>query len=220
MGVAAVVWSPIRTLRSVAEGRSALPGLLVVAACAVLGLVVSTTFVLSGATRRQLEQQQPTQPGLPPGFWDAFTRTVEVGVPALAALSPFLLWIPVALFMHVVTRFFGGMGPFSAMLGVVGVAQVPFLVSGALSFLVSSPQLFAAVPQQIVAAVGYAANLFGLASLVWYAVLVVIGVALARNIGYGESAGSCAISCVGLAVLIIVVGLIVSLGAFAAVSAA
>ena len=47
-----------------------------------------------------------------------------------------------------------------------------------------------------------------------------IGAAFARGIGYGESAGSCALSCVGLAVLIILVVILAAIGVFATVNAA
>lgn len=209
----AVIWSPVRTLRRVAEGRSALPGLLVVAAYAALGLILSAASVLSGATRRQIEQQQSAQPGLPPGFQDAFVRGLEIGLPIFAMLSPFFIWISISLLMQLVTRFFNGTGPLSSMFGVVGVAQVPFFISTVLSSLVALPQFFSDVPEQTALALGLAINAIGLAFLVWYAVLVAIGAAQARNIGYGESAGSCAISCAGLAVLIILVAVILGLGA-------
>jgi hypothetical protein len=51
-------------------------------------------------------------------------------------------------------------------------------------------------------------GLVALASLVWHAVLVVIGAALVRGIGYGESAGSCAVSCAGCLALIILVAVV------------
>ena len=47
----------------------------------------------------------------------------------------------------------------------------------------------------------------------WYVVLVGIGAAQARHLGYAESAGSCAVSCVGCAGLIILVVIVVGLGA-------
>ncbi|CAA9406408.1 MAG: hypothetical protein AVDCRST_MAG55-1027 [uncultured Rubrobacteraceae bacterium] len=75
MGVVAVVWSPIRTLREVAGGHSALPGFIVVSVRAAFSFVVSTILVLSGATRRQLEQGFE-QPGRDPPsrqrFWRAW----------------------------------------------------------------------------------------------------------------------------------------------------
>ncbi len=50
--------------------------------------------------------------------------------------------------------------------------------------------------------------------------LVVIGTSLARDISYGESAGSCALSCVGFGVLIIMVVIAAAIGIFATVKAA
>ena len=222
MGVVAVIWSPVRTLRWVAEGRSALPGLLVVAACAALGLIVSTTLVLAGVTRGQMEQaiEQQGQPGLPPGLFDGIVRATEVAAPIISVLSPFATWIFVSLLMQLVTRFFNGSGPLRAMLGVVGVAQVTFLVSGILSVFLVLLQSLVGIGEPAGVAIGYLSSLVSLAFLVWYAVLVVIGAAQARNIGYGESAGSCAISCVGLAILIILVGVILGIGAAIVLSAA
>jgi hypothetical protein len=52
--------------------------------------------------------------------------------------------------------------------------------------------------------------LLWLAAFVWFVVLVVIGAALARRVGYGESAGSCAISCAGSLALILVVGVVLA----------
>ncbi len=219
LGTFAVIWAPVRTLRLIAEERRAFPGFVIVAAYAGLSLIVSMAFVLGGATRRSVEQQPP-QPGLPPGFEDAFARVAEVAVPALAALSPFAIWLVVSLLMQLATRFFGGAGPLSSMLGVVGVAQAPFLVSGVLSAGLTGLQFLVGAGTPVGTALGYLVSLVGVAFFLWYVVLVVIGAALARNVGYGESAGSCALSCVGLGVLIILVVIVAAVGIFTAVNAA
>ena len=57
---------------------------------------------------------------------------------------------------------------------------------------------------------GLSGGLLSLATFVWSAVLVVIGAALARRIGYGESAGSCAVSCAGCLGLIILVAVVLA----------
>lgn len=219
LGAVAVIWSPVRTLQRVAEERRALPGFVVVALYAALGLVVSTAYVLGGVTRRSIEQQPP-QPGLPPGFEDTLVRVAEVAVPALAALLPFAVWLVVSLLMQLTTRFFGGAGPFSSMLGVVGVAQAPFLVNVVVGAVLMGLQLLAGAGTPAGAALGYLVSLVGLAFFLWYVVLVVIGAALARNVGYGESAGSCALSCVGLGILIILVVIVAAIGIFTTVNAA
>lgn len=219
LGAVAVIWNPVRTLRRVAEGRRAFPGFVVVAAYAALSLILSTALVLGGVTRRSIEQQ-PSQPGLPPGLEDTLARVAETAVPALAVLSPFAIWLVVSLLMQLATRLFGGAGPLSAMLGVVGVAQAPFLVSGVLGAGLAGLQLLAGAGTPVGVALGYLVSLVGIAFFLWYVVLVVIGAALARNIGYGESAGSCALSCVGLGVLIIVVVIVAAIGIFTAVNAA
>jgi hypothetical protein len=192
---------------------------LVVALYAALSLAVSAAFVLGGATRRSVEQQS-AQPGLPPGSKETLVRVAEVGTPVLAALSPVVIWLVVSLLMQLATRFFGGAGPLSSMLGVVGVAQAPLLVGGVLGAVLSGLQLLAGAGTPVGAALDYLVFLVGLAFSLWYVVLVVIGAALARNIGYGESAGSCALSCVGLGVLIIVVVIAAAIGIFAVVNAA
>ena len=219
LGPFAVIWSPVRTLRRVAEERRAFPGFVVVALYAALGLIVSTTLALTGATRRRIEQQ-PQQPGLPPGFEDALVRATEIGTPIFALLSPFLIWISVSLFMQLTTGFFGGAGPLPSMFGVVGVAQAPFFISGALSVVLTALQLLASVGTQAGVVLGYVSGLTGFVFLLWYVVLVVIGAALARGIGYGESAGSCALSCAGLGVLIILAVILAVIGIFATVNAA
>jgi hypothetical protein len=192
---------------------------LVVALYAALSLAVSAAFVLGGATRRSGEQQS-AQPGLPPGSEETLVRVAEVGTPVLASLSPVVIWLAVSLLMQLATRFFGGAGPLSSMLGVVGVAQAPLLVRGVLGAVLSGLQLLAGAGTPVGAALDYLVFLVGLAFSLWYVVLVVIGAALARNIGYGESAGSCALSCVGLGVLIIVVVIAAAIGIFAVVNAA
>jgi hypothetical protein len=219
LGASAVIWGPVRTLRRVAEERRAHPGLVVVALNAVLSLILSAAFVLGGATRRSVEQQF-AQPGLPPGSRETLVGAPEVGTPVLAALSPFAIWLVVSLLMHLATRLFGGTGPLSSMLGVVGVAQAPLVVGSVLGAVLSGLQLLAGAGTPVGAALDYLVFLVSLGFSLWHVVLVVIGAALARNIGYGESAGSCALSCVGLVVLIIMVVIVAAIGIFTTVNAA
>ena len=219
LGAFAVIWSPVRTLRRVAQERRALPGLVVVALYAALSLAVSAAFVLGGVTRRSIEQQ-PAQPGLPPGFEDTLVRVAEVAIPASALVAPFVVWIVVSLLMQLTTRFFGGTGPLSSMLGVVGVAQAPFLLNVVVGAVLTGLQFFAGAGTPAGTAFGYLVSLVGLAFFLWYIVLVAIGAALARGVGYGEAAGSCALSCVGLGILIILVVIVAAVGIFATVNAA
>jgi hypothetical protein len=218
-GAVAVIWAPARTLRRVAEGRRALPGLAVVALNAALGLILSGAFVLGGATRRSVERQF-AQPGIPPEARDSLVGVAEVGAPILAVLSPVVIWLVISLLMHPATRLFGGTGPLSSMLGAVGVAQAPLVVGGVLGAVLLGLQLLAGAGTPVGAALDYLVFLASLGFSLWYVVLVVIGAAFARNLGYGESAGSCALSCVGLAVLIIVVVIAAAVGIFATVNAA
>ena len=219
-GTAAVIWAPVRTLRRVTEEHRALPGLAVVVANAALGVVVGTIFVLTGATRRSVMQQAAQRPDLHPDTPELVARVTEVGTLALAALSPFVIWLVVSLLMHLATRLFGGVGPLSSMLGAVGVAQAPLVVGNLLGAVLSGLRLLAGAGTPVGAALDYLVFLASLGFSLWYVVLVVIGASLARNIGYGESAGSCALSCVGLVVLIILVMIVAAVGIFATVNAA
>ena len=124
-----------------------------------------------------------------------------------AAVWPFVFWLLVSGLMHLVTRFFGGTGPLSATLAAVGVAGVPFVIYAALQIPVTGLQVVLGPENTAVAVLGLLSSLLELAALVWFVVLVVVGAALARRIGYGESAGSCAISCAGCMGLILLVGL-------------
>lgn len=201
-----VLWNPVGTLQGVAAERRALPGLAVVAAHAGLGLLLSAAFVLGG-------------PGFPPGFEEDLTRAVEIGAPVLALLYPFLIWLSVSFCMHLATRLFGGAGPLSSMLGVVGVAQVPLLAGGALGALLGGLQLLAGAGTAVGAALGYLISLLSFASTLWHVALVVVGASLARGVGYGESAGSCALSCLGLGILIILLLVLAGVGVFTVVGA-
>ena len=107
-----------------------------------------------------------------------------------------------------------------SMLGVVGVSEAPLLVGGVLGAVLSGLQLLAGAGTPVGAALDYLVFLVGLGFSLWYVALVVIGAALARNIGYAESAGSCALSCVGLVVLIIMVVIVAAIGIFTTVNAA
>lgn len=213
-GLLAVIWNPVAAMRRVAREGRAFPGFVVVALVAAIGLITNAGFVLSGVTRRQLEQpfEQQPMPGLPPGFLDTFVRIFEIGGPILALVTPFVGWFVVSLLMQLVTRFFNGSGEFPAMLGAVGVAHVPTLVGLLIGVPLTVVQTFLGPQNTAGVLVGYLASLVGVAFFAWYVVLVVMGAAQVRNIGYGESAGSCAISCVGIGILLLVAGLILGIG--------
>ncbi|CAN5551630.1 hypothetical protein BH24ACT22_BH24ACT22_16230 [soil metagenome] len=221
MGVISVIWSPVRTLREVAEDRRVLSGFLVVAAGAVLSLLISAIFIFTGHLQTQIEAFfRATEGQIPPELQENFAALTGVLSLIYAVLWPFAIWVSISLIMQLVTRFFGGEGPLSAMFAVVGVAYLPYV----LSTLVSTPiQALQATLDPTGAAASILGLLGGLLSLVflaWFMVLVVVGAALARNIGYGESTGSCAISCAGCLGLIIgvviILGIVVSVFAGAA----
>jgi hypothetical protein len=190
---------------------------IVVAVYAALGLVSSAVGLLGGGLERQIEAQGQQ---LPPGFENVLGVIIASSL-VIGVLSPFVNWLVVAGVMHLVTRFFGGTGPFSGTLAAVGVAQVPLVLASVISLplaglgAVLGPEDFTQGGGTALTILGVLNGLIGLAAFVWFVVLVVIGSALARRIGYGESAGSCAISCagcLGLIILVVVaVGVIIAL---------
>lgn len=207
MGAFAVIWTPVRVLREIAGERNLLAGFIVVALNAALSLGGVAILLFGGNLQAQLEASGAQ---LPQGFFESFAVIALV----LAVLAPFVWWLLISLVMHLVTRFFGGEGPLSATFAAVGVAFVPLVLSAVVSIPLGGVQAVLEAGSAAGTVIGLLSNLLALAFLVWHAVLVVIGAALARNISYGESTGSCAISCGGCLGIIILV--IVALSVVAA----
>ncbi|HET6885596.1 MAG TPA: YIP1 family protein [Rubrobacteraceae bacterium] len=207
MGIAAVIWAPVRVLRNVAAQRDVLAGFVVTAVYAALSLATAAASVFAGVTRAQFAGQ-PAPPGLPPGALESLVRATEVATLVLSVLTPFVWWVAVSLVMQLVTRFFNGEGPLSAMMAVVGVAGAPLALGALFQLLGTGLQAALGVESIAGTLAGLVGGLVALGTLVWHVVLVVVGAALARRIGYGESAGSCAVSCAGCLALIIVVAVV------------
>jgi hypothetical protein len=178
-------------------------GFIVTTVYAALSLAAAAAAVFGGVTRAQFE-------GLPPDVSENLVAAAEIATLVFSVLSPFVWWISVSLVMQLVTRFFGGEGPLSAMLAAVGVAGVPLAVGALVQALATGLQVALGVQSAAGVTAGLLGGLLALAALVWHVVLVVIGAALARGIGYGESAGSCAVSCVGCLGLIILVAVVLA----------
>ena len=216
MEVLSVIWAPIAALSRVAEDRRVLSGLAVTALYAALSLVAAALTFFGGFTESQFGSGGAP---MPPELRDALLP-LSIFAILVAAVSPFVFWLLVSGLMHLVTRFFGGTGPFSATLAAVGVAGVPLVIYAALALPLTGLQIVLGPESAATTVLGLLAFLLWLAALLWFAALVVIGSALARRIGYGESAGSCAISCAGFLVLVILVavaiGVLIALVAGAA----
>jgi len=191
----------------VAARRDVLAGFIVTAVYAALSVAGAAVSVLGGVTRAQFEGQQ-VPPGLPPDLLENIVVVTEVATLLFAALSPFVWWILISLVMQLATRFFGGSGPLAAMLAAVGVAGLPLALGALAQALATGLQVTLGVESAVGMIVGGLGGLLALGALVWHVVLVVIGAALARRIGYGESAGSCAVSCAGCLGLIIIVAVV------------
>ena len=187
--------------------RKAALGFGVVLVWALVSLVSAVILVFTGFDVGQISSGVQ---GLPQEAVEGAVTTAQVGVPIISALYPFVWWAIVALVMHLVTRFFGGSGPLSGTFAVVGLACVPFVISSLVSVLVTGLQSVAGVQSAVSGVLGAIELLVIIAALGWHVILVVIGASFARRVGYGQSSGSCAISCVGLAGLVI--GLLVVLG--------
>jgi hypothetical protein len=222
--VLAVLWAPVRVLRDAAVQKRVLAAFIITALYAALGLAGSVVTVLGGVTRAQFEGQPQ---GLPPSTIENIREATEVALVVSSVLTPFVVWIAVSLIMQFVTRFFGGGarvgisgtnavsdsdGSLAATLAAVGVSGVPLVISSAIGLVFSVLRVALGVQNTAGIVLGYVAGLLGLAAFVWYVVLVVIGAAQARNLGYAASAGSCAVSCVGCAGLIILMVIVVGLG--------
>jgi hypothetical protein len=207
MSTVAVIWAPVRVLRDAAAVRRVLAGFVVTAVYAALSLAAAAVAVLGGVTRAQFPQR-PVGPGLPPEVLENLVVAIEVATLVLSVLSPFVWWIVVSLVMQLATRLFGGEGPLSAMLAAVGVAGVPLALGSLVQGLATGLQVALGVDSAAGVVAGLLGGLLTLATLVWHVVLVVIGAALARRIGYGESAGSCAVSCAGCLGLIILLAVV------------
>jgi len=204
-------------LARAAEERWVLLAFGIVTLYAALNLVRTGLGAFSA-----LEQWRSGPQGaeLPPEFEEFFTAFFVFGL-VFSVVWPFVSWLLISGLMQLITRFFGGTGPFSGMLAVVGVAHVPYLIERLIQILLAGLQILL-VPDPATAADpttggGLAATLLGLlsfllwlAALVWFVILVVIGAAFARRVGYGESAGSCAISCAGIVGLILIVGVVLA----------
>lgn len=196
------IWSPVAAMENVARERKLGTGFGVIALAALLALAFSAISVFTGNAGTQINPQD--FPTIPPETLRSMETAVKVGLPVFSVLVPFVWWIGVSLVMQLVTRFFGGNGPLSAMFAVVGVAYVPFLISGVVSFLLTSLQRLIGVPSAAASVIGIVSFLLVLGFVVWHVALVIIGASFAREVSYGQSSGSCAISCVGFVVLVVV----------------
>jgi hypothetical protein len=200
----AVIWAPIRALARVAEERRVLLGFSLVALYAALQLVINVVGILGGATVSAVAPENFS--GLTPGFVEGFSRVGKVAIVISAVLSRFIGWTAVSLLMQLVTRFFGGTGPLSGMFAAVGVAAVPLVIASTVELSVTGLQVVLGPDSTGATLIDALVGLLFVAAYAWNIVLVVIGAAFARRIGYGESAGSCAVSCAGCAGLILIVG--------------
>lgn len=197
-----MIWAPVSTLARAAEERWVLLGFGVVALYAALNLIITAVDVLGGVTTGALNPED--FPGVPPEFLEAFAQR-GVGFLISAVLSPFVGWAVVSLLMQLVTRFFGGTGPLSGMFAVVGVAAVPLVIAAAIELPVTGLQAAVGPESAVSTILDLLLLSIVIAAYAWNIALVIIGAAHARRIGYGESAGSCAISCAGCSALILVV---------------
>lgn len=200
MAALAVLWAPVRTLSRVAEERRVLLAFGITALVAALSLV-STVLSLYGGLFESSFQDLP--PDFPPELVRGIETGLSIGVPIIVVLSPFVNWLVISLLMQLVTRFFGGAGPFSGMLAVVGVAQMPNVISALIGLPLTALQVALGPDNPATVVASLLGTVIGLAVLAWTIALIVIGAAFARRVGYGESAGSCAISCGGCLALII-----------------
>jgi hypothetical protein len=108
----------------VTEERNGLPGFVAVALYAALGLVLQAVFVLGGAMEVPfgVQEVQPL-PGTRTEIFENVVVAAWVAALIFAVLGPFVWWVAVSLVMQLVTSFFGGTGPLSAMFAAVGAKE-------------------------------------------------------------------------------------------------
>lgn len=214
MGILEVVRSPVSGLRGVA-GRGAMPGLVTVALWTLISLLTAGLGLLLGGFASADDFLESLPPGaVPPEVDEQSLEGIIVGFQAigigLRALWPFIYWPLLTLVMYLITRLFGGEGTLSGMFGAMGVACLPFVISGLLQLPIMGAQAALSSggePGTASVVLGAVGGLLSLLFLIWHVALVVIGGAVARQISYGRSGGSCAISCasvVGIPLLLLI----------------
>lgn len=186
-------------MESVARERKVGAGFVVVAFSAGLGLISTAIAILGGGLRLNPEDF----PDIPPQVLENIATATQIGTPIITALVPFVWWLLVTLVMQLVTRFFGGSGPISAMFAVVGVAFIPLVANAALAIPIAAAQT-ALGPQSAAASVlGLLSFALFLLFAIWHVALIIVGASFSRSVSYGESGGSCAISCAGCLGLVV-----------------
>lgn len=211
MGILDAIRSPARGMRE-ASGRGAKPGLVVIVLWVVVSLLASGLGLILGGFTPPEEIIDSLPPGSVPAELDEqslerFITGFQVFGIGLRVFWPFLYWPVLTLVMHLITRFFGGEGALSGMFGAMGVACVPFVISGLLQLPIIGAQA-ALNGGSVSQALGLAGGLLNVAFVIWHVVLAVIGAAVARQLSYGRSSGSCAISCatvIGVPILLLLV---------------
>lgn len=214
MGIIDVIRSPARGMREVAR-RGAMPGFVTIVVWTVVSLLAAGLGLLLGGFTSVDEILRGMPPGtVPPEIDEQSLKRIVAGFQVigigLRALWPFIYWPLLTLVMYLITRFYGGEGSLSGMFGAMGAACVPFAISGLLQLPITGVQAAIASggePGAANVAVGAVGGVLNLAVLIWHVALVVVGGAAARQISYGRSGGSCAISCatvVGIPLLLLI----------------
>ncbi|TCJ19688.1 hypothetical protein E0L93_04065 [Rubrobacter taiwanensis] len=220
MGVLDVIWAPARAMeRLTREGGGAAAGFGIVALWAALSLLSAALEVFLFPVEQQFSPED--FPQLPPELFEGeLLLTARVLAVVFAVLLPFIWWIAVSLVMQLATRIFGGSGPLSNMLAIVGVACLPLALETLVQMPLTGLQLAAGPDSPVGVLLGLLGFLILLGSGIWHVALVIVGSRFARQLSYGESGGACALSCVGcgglilLAITIVVVLVVTLAGTF------
>ncbi len=210
MAALRVIYAPVAALEAVARERRVGLGFGVVALAAVLSLI-SAAISLIGSSGQIAPQDLQ---GVPPEVVEGIQTGILIGTPIFAVASQFVWWLVVTLVMQLVTGFFGGRGPLSAMFAVVGIAFVPTVILGIVLIPISGLQVALGSQSVTAALLGLLIWALALAFTVWHVALLVIGASFARNVSYGESSGSCAISCAGCLGMVVLAFVAVFLSSF------
>jgi hypothetical protein len=203
-----VIGAPMRARESVASGRKVGLEAVVVALVALLGVISGIIGSLGGGMPQPFGAPGQEAPPNFPQWLQGSGLALRIGGIVLSALFTFVAWAVLSLLMQLATAIVGGSGPLSAMFAVVGVASAPTVISAVIGIPLSGAQAVVEPGGGAALALSVVSAVLGLAFFIWYAALVVIGAGHARQVGYGESTGACAISCVGILVIVIVLAIV------------
>lgn len=195
-----VLWRPVPAMSRLVARGSLLPAFVVVA----LWSAVNVVAALLGSLTLSQTLAPAMFPQMGPAEYDQVRQMMSlmlVWAPIAALVLPFIGWLLLAVLLHLVSSAFGGHGPFRSTLLVTGVASSANIVLSGVQVLTSGLQYALGPSAMVGTALSSTVSLLGLGTLVWYAILVIIGLQSARGLTQGRAVGTCGVTCAGCTLL-------------------